>query len=486
MSATSRTYTTYLNVRAGMKSKVALFGPDHWALGSINSFLQKHIGNEGYEVRRFDWSSSDQIWKGFEWCDVFIAEVHFYERWGKNIDRKYAEKGLYVWHHLADIPVIPLKGEKTRHFTTNIPVDYSLKNNWYAITDTIKKSVDEFYGLDVGLLPVGTDPDFWHQRDIKSIKKIGHVSSPEQNFEEYHKVKRFDMFKEIASKSGIEGDRIFGKGILTGSYIYKGFDAVVNTSTHEGLPTPLLECAAAKIPFISTKVGIVPNHPSEELNSDPAILKKYVDDVYDDVVSKNSYESHVKNHYAPAIESVVSQNKKKQPPCYIVLGMHRSSTSMLAGSLYNSGEVHMGKLLVPGFAGNEEGHWENYDVVCLHLDMFKELGCDWMNPPTYEQLLEIAPKYEDRMKKIIEGAIADMEEAGFRSWGFKDPRTCITLPLWLKFIDTPRIIAMKRSDEEVALSLHKRNGMTMDEGMKLAKFYNDYIDSYDIWSGGID
>ena len=181
-------------------------------------------------------------------------------------------------------------------------------------------------------------------------------------------------------------------------------------------------------------------------------------------------------HIGEGWYTVEDDLEEDQPPCYIVLGMHRSSTSMLAKALHTSEGVHMGTRLVP------DDHYENWDFVNVNAAMFKELGTDWMNPPTYKQLEEIAPKYEDRMKKAINEAIKDAKKNGYRSWGFKDPRTCITLPFWLKFIKDPRIVAMKRSNEEVALSLNKRNDIPMEKGRELAKRYNDAIRDYDIWS----
>ncbi len=49
----------------------------------------------------------------------------------------------------------------------------------------------------------------------------------------------------------------------------------------------------------------------KELNSDPKILQKYVDDVYNDVAMSNLWQDHVENYYIPAIDRIHNSNKKQ-------------------------------------------------------------------------------------------------------------------------------------------------------------------------------
>ena len=303
----------------GMSYKVALFGPNRWAIGSINRMLKKHLQKEGLNVKVYDWSESKKIRQGLDWCDVFITPPDLFTKVVRHLPQEYRKKGMYVWHSLSKIPGYNLDDPKN-YFAAKIPVEKDLEHNYFAITKDTVQSVQETYGVKAGLLPVGVDDEFWTKRSITKIKKIGCVMNPNNKKEQYVSLKRPELFKEIGEKSGLEYDSCFGKSIYTGSYIYSEFDAIVNTSTHEGLPTPLLECAAAKIPFISTKVGIVPQYSSvktfdtaeeaveilKELNSDPKTLTKYVSDVYEDVAMSNLWGDHVRNHYIPAIERVVN------------------------------------------------------------------------------------------------------------------------------------------------------------------------------------
>jgi hypothetical protein len=304
-----------------MRCKVALFGPKSWAIGSINLMLKKHLQKNGFDVKVCDWGIYKESKEGLDWCDVFITPPDLLKKIVVNLPYEYKSKGMYVWHSLAKMPGYSFE-DSNNHFFVKIPVQKNLQNNYFGITKNTADSVEKTYGVNAGVLPIGVDTEFWSKRSITRIKKIGHVIDPNNRKEQYVNLKRPWLFKEIAEKAGLDHGVCFGKSVHTGSYIYSDFDAIVNTSTHEGLPTPLLECAAAKIPFISTSVGIVPKYASvktfetseeaaeilKELNSDPDKLKKYVDDVYEDVAMSNLWSDHVTKHYIPAIEKIL-ENK---------------------------------------------------------------------------------------------------------------------------------------------------------------------------------
>lgn len=166
--------------------------------------------------------------------------------------------------------------------------------------------------------------------------------------------------------------------------------------------------------------------------------------------------------------------------CYVILGMHRSSTSMISKCLHEQGEVFMGKdLLGPG-RGNEDGHYEDKRFLDLNDEILSKANGSWDNPPSREAIEGVAKEFSSRIQSLISDSCSNMKEAGYRSWGFKDPRTCLTLPVYLPYLNNPRFIVIKRPLIEVAKSLEKRDGMRIEKGISLAKAYNDRIDSYDI------
>ena len=60
----------------------------------------------------------------------------------------------------------------------------------------------------------------------------------------------------------------------------------------------------------------------------------------------------------------------------IVAGMHRSGTSMLAGSLAACG-INFGDNLIPPDKDNPKGYWENKKVVSIHNKLLDRFESSW-------------------------------------------------------------------------------------------------------------
>src|SRR5689334_11506011 len=60
----------------------------------------------------------------------------------------------------------------------------------------------------------------------------------------------------------------------------------------------------------------------------------------------------------------------------IVLGMHRSGTSALAGTLHHLG-VELGEHLMSASPDNQRGYWEHRDIVAVNHQLMAELGAAW-------------------------------------------------------------------------------------------------------------
>ena len=61
----------------------------------------------------------------------------------------------------------------------------------------------------------------------------------------------------------------------------------------------------------------------------------------------------------------------------VVLGMHRSGTSAMAGVLQRLG-VDLGSRLTPGDADNPKGYWEHTELVDIHDRLLRSLSSRWL------------------------------------------------------------------------------------------------------------
>lgn len=144
----------------------------------------------------------------------------------------------------------------------------------------------------------------------------------------------------------------------------------------------------------------------------------------------------------------------------IVLGMHRSGTSCLTGSLQQAG------LALGEFSEwnphNLKGNRENTEIMQLNEKVLNANAASWDSPP---RKAKWPPVFQMEAKKILE------KNAEFPYWGFKDPRTLFTLDGWLALGIHPSYIGIFRHPNAVANSLLKRSGDAMSKSQALQLWY---------------
>ena len=147
-----------------------------------------------------------------------------------------------------------------------------------------------------------------------------------------------------------------------------------------------------------------------------------------------------------------------------VLGMHRSGTSLLTGTLQEAGLVLGDVVTAAPF--NQKGNRESLPIRTLHDDLLAAAGGSWSNPP-------------DRVSwRPVHQALRDELIARFADepiWGFKDPRTLFCLEGWLDVLPDLELVAIVRHPLEVAASLQARDGLPLDQGVRLWQQYNECL-----------
>ena len=149
---------------------------------------------------------------------------------------------------------------------------------------------------------------------------------------------------------------------------------------------------------------------------------------------------------------------------FVVLGMHRSGTSFIAESMHKN-EIFMGEKLLPAAEDNVKGFYEDVEFLDLNNEILFEAKGNWLEPPSHEAILSVYPKFENKITKLI-------NKRSQKFWGWKDPRTTLTIELFHKHLVNPHYIPIFRNPLDVANSLHKRNSCSIQKGMLCTKEYN--------------
>lgn len=168
----------------------------------------------------------------------------------------------------------------------------------------------------------------------------------------------------------------------------------------------------------------------------------------------------------------------------IVLGMHRSGTSALTGTLSLLG-ADPGSSLLPAKEGvNPKGFWEHAEIVSIHERLLEALGSSWHDerplPDKWWQSAAIAP-FRESLRAVLQ---RDFSRSAL--WIVKDPRLCRLLPLWLEILDElgcrASFILIARHPVEVARSLARRDRLPESRSCLL---WLQYMLDAEKWTRGV-
>lgn len=158
----------------------------------------------------------------------------------------------------------------------------------------------------------------------------------------------------------------------------------------------------------------------------------------------------------------------------IVLGMHRSGTSMVASALASAG-VYAGEPeeLLSAQQDNPRGFWERRDVVALNDKILSSSGSSWFKPPS-SVANEVDGDLDSEQRAAVQSILSRLETGvgGSRSWLVKDPRMVITWPYWERAVGDALLLYVYRDPLAVATSLKQRHGFPLLLGLMLWEVYN--------------
>ena len=183
--------------------------------------------------------------------------------------------------------------------------------------------------------------------------------------------------------------------------------------------------------------------------------------------------------------SSFAKTKGTATQAVVILGMHRSGTSLLAGLLHHSLHLPVGpeaSLLGPAY-DNKKGFFENTNVVLQNNDLLSTQRKDFGNADDFDAVEAAAtvlslsspssnppfPTFDFK-----DGTKALLLYKTLPVFLQKDPRMCLTLPSWFPLLSSPpAIILTTRNPLSVAKSMHNREpSFSMARVLRLWVLYN--------------
>ncbi len=167
------------------------------------------------------------------------------------------------------------------------------------------------------------------------------------------------------------------------------------------------------------------------------------------------------------------ENKKKHDAScqtVVVIGMHRSGTSMLAAILEALG-VHMGENKLGEHDSNPLGHFEDLDFLQFHERFLADLGTTAEHPPSRQAILNHAHLEKETIIRLI-------QQKSHGLWGWKDPRNSIFAELYLPYLKNPYFLVIRRNEAAVVHSLYIRDTMEEARAKAFKRCYDERIDDF--------
>ena len=162
----------------------------------------------------------------------------------------------------------------------------------------------------------------------------------------------------------------------------------------------------------------------------------------------------------------------------IILGMHRSGTTMVTDLLEQLGL----------FVGDKkEVNNESLFFIQMNTWLLREANASWDNPHNFLFINDVFKQNAGRVAESHLHSLKSINFLGYKRflkyrdirnletpWGWKDPRNTFTIDIWHKIFPDAKIIHVYRNPLDVAESLRKReaakNTVILDHGLRLKGF----------------
>ena len=171
------------------------------------------------------------------------------------------------------------------------------------------------------------------------------------------------------------------------------------------------------------------------------------------------------------MKSVTIKSNLRDDPV-IIVGMHHSGTSILA------------KIVAKGgiFIVTDMGHHES-TLFTLTLNNKLIMKNQWHGDPimTEESVMSFQKMFDRFLDETVDEYFKNLGYDGNSRWGFKDPRVCVLMPLYLKRYPSAKFIHIIRDEQAVYKSLFTKNkscNKNLDYWINVQKQHIDRVKKY--------
>lgn len=157
----------------------------------------------------------------------------------------------------------------------------------------------------------------------------------------------------------------------------------------------------------------------------------------------------------------------------IIIGMHRSGTSLVAGLLHILGvyvdpelsqQDNAEILSVPSSIARQNGYGEATSFRLLNEEIMAQSGANWDNVLPFMAVRDQLIYAQRSVEAIVRASHSTLKQDYLSSlpenysghWGWKDPRNSLTLPYWLEVFPSAYLLHVTREVEGVVKSLMTR------------------------------
>ena len=162
------------------------------------------------------------------------------------------------------------------------------------------------------------------------------------------------------------------------------------------------------------------------------------------------------------------ENDKNMSDVVVVLGMHRSGTSAVAGALTKLGGGPP-KHLMAADPSNARGFFKSVPFMHFHDELLASAGTDWRDWRLFNPGWIRSPVAADFRRRAKDLFVEEFNGSALPV--LKDPRICRFTPFWLNVLRdmraTPHIAMPIRSPLDVAESLKNVHGLSLTHGLLL-------------------